>query len=99
MIARIWHGRTTIKKYEDYSEFLKQVAIADYQKTQGFKGLTFLRNIIGSEGHFYLITFWANIEAVKHFAGDNFEKPKYYEEDNFFLLELEEKVSHYEVFA
>jgi len=99
MIARIWHGKTTINKYDAYTEFLKRVAIPDYQKTAGLKGLTFLRNIINNEGHFYLITFWANIEAIKKFAGEDFERPKYFPEDRDFLLELEEKANHYEVFA
>ncbi len=35
MIARIWHGKTSIEKYEDYTSFLKQVAIPDYKKTDG----------------------------------------------------------------
>ena len=99
MIARIWHGRTTIKKYDAYTDFLKRVAIPDYQKAAGLKGLTFLRNIINNEGHFYLITLWTNIEAIKKFAGQDFEKPKYFPEDSSYLLELEEKANHYEVFA
>ena len=99
MIARIWHGKTSIKKYDVYTEFLKQVAIPDYQKTAGLRGLAFLRNIINNEGHFYLITFWADIKAVKKFAGQDFEKPKYFPEDKDFLLELEKKANHFEVFA
>ncbi len=99
MIARIWHGKTSIEKYEDYTSFLKQVAIPDYKKTDGFKDLTFLRNIEDNEGHFTLITYWGNLEIIKNFAGDDFEKAKYYSEDNDFLIEFEEKVKHYEVFA
>ncbi len=99
MIARIWHGKTNIEKYEDYTLFLKQIAIPDYKKTDGFKDLTFLRNIEDNEGHFTLITYWKNLEVIKNFAGDNFEKAKYYPEDDNFLLEFEEKVKHYEVFA
>ncbi len=99
MIARIWHGKTSIEKYETYTEFLKQVAITDYKKTDGFKELTFLRNIESNEGHFTLITYWKNLEVIKNFAGDDFEKAKYYPEDDNFLLEFEEKVKHYEVFA
>jgi hypothetical protein len=45
MIARIWHGKTTIENYKAYTAFLKQVAIPDYKKTDGFVKLTFLRNI------------------------------------------------------
>jgi heme-degrading monooxygenase HmoA len=99
MIARIWHGRTSLKNYEPYTEFLKKVAIPDYRKIEGFQGLSFLRNIMNEEGNFYLITYWISIEAIKGFAGHDFEKPKYYPEDKKYLLEFEERVSHYEVFA
>lgn len=99
MIARIWHGKTRIEKYEAYTEFLKNVAIPDYQKTVGFKELTFLRSIKDNEGHFTLITFWESLGVIKNFAGDDFEKAKYYPEDDNFLLEFEENVQHYEVFA
>ena len=39
------------------------------------------------------------MEVIKNFAGTDFEKAKYYPEDNDFLLEFEEKVQHHEVFA
>lgn len=99
MIARIWHGKTSTENYDSYTEFLKQVAIPDYQKTQGFKGLTFLRNVSNNEAHFNLITYWENLEVIKNFTGEDFERAKYYPEDDNFLLEFEEKVKHYEVFA
>ncbi|MBO9203075.1 MULTISPECIES: hypothetical protein [Niastella] len=99
MIARIWHGKISIESVDVYTDFLKHVAIPDYQKTVGFKGLTFLRQVRNGEVHFNLITFWENLEVIKNFAGQDFEKAKYYPEDNNFLLEFEEKVQHYEVFA
>jgi heme-degrading monooxygenase HmoA len=99
MIARIWHGRTKIEDFEEYTEFMKSRAIPDYQKTEGFVKLTFLRKVDGNVGHFKLITFWENLEVIKNFAGEDFEKTKYYPEDAKYLLEFEEKVTHYEVFA
>lgn len=99
MIARIWHGKTTAANFEAYTALLKKLAIPDYTKTTGFKGLTFLRNIQNNEAHFTLITYWENMEVIKNFAGNDFEKAKYYPEDNDFLLEFEEKVQHHEVFA
>lgn len=95
----MWHGRTSLADYETYTDFLKKVAIPDYQKTVGFKGLSFLRQVKGDEGHFNLITYWENLEVIKNFAGADFEKAKYYPEDKGFLLEFEEKVQHFEVFA
>lgn len=99
MIARIWHGRTKQNDYEAYTEFLKKRAIPDYQNTRGFVKLIFLRNTKGNEGHFTLITFWENLDAIKNFAGNDYEKAKYYPEDKNYLLEFEETVMHYEVFA
>jgi heme-degrading monooxygenase HmoA len=99
MIARIWHGKTSAANFDAYTAFLKQVAIPDYQKTEGFKGLSFLRNIENDEGHFNLITYWDNLETIKNFAGHDFKKAKYYAEDEDFLLEFEENVQHFEVFA
>lgn len=99
MIARTWHGKTKKEDYESYTELMKRLAIPDYQNTPGFKGLTFLRNTEGNEAHFTLITYWENLEVIKNFAGEEYEKAKYYPEDAAYLLEFEEKVQHYEVFA
>lgn len=99
MIARIWHGRTKADDYEAYTTFLKERAIPDYQGTEGFVRLIFLRRLEGDEAHFVLITFWKDLEAIKRFAGEDHEKAKYYPEDQDFLLEFEEHVKHYEVFA
>ena len=99
MIARIWHGRTRAEDYDAYTEFLKQRAIPDYSGTAGFVRLVFLRRFEGNEGHFTLITFWESLDAIKNFAGEEYDKAKYYPEDKDFLLDFEEKVRHYEVFA
>ena len=99
MIARIWHGKTHKGSFESYSEFLRRVAIPDYKKTDGFEGLCFLRRIVSKEAHFTLITYWKDLEVIRNFAGEDVEKAKYYPEDDDFLLEFEEKVQHYEVFA
>jgi hypothetical protein len=38
------------------------------------------------------------LESVKRFAGDEYEKAKYYPEDKKYLLEPEEMVEHYETY-
>lgn len=99
MIARIWHGTTKIEDYEAYTDFMKTKAIPDYEGTDGLKKLTFLRRTQDNIAHFTLITFWESLEVIKNFAGEDFEKAKYYPEDQQYLLVFEEKVLHYEVFA
>jgi heme-degrading monooxygenase HmoA len=99
MIARMWHGKTKAADYEEYTNFMKSEAIPDYEKTKGFLKLTFLRRIEGDVAYFNLITFWENLEVIKNFAGNTYEIAKYYPQDKDYLLEFEEKVTHYEVFA
>ncbi len=99
MIARIWHGTTKATDYEAYTQFMIEVAIPDYQKTEGFVKLSFLRKIEGDIAHFTLITYWENLEVIKNFAGEDHEIAKYYPRDHDYLLEFEEQVTHYEVFA
>ncbi|WP_088125082.1 antibiotic biosynthesis monooxygenase family protein [Roseivirga misakiensis] len=78
---------------------MRELAIPDYQKTPGFIDLTFLRRIENDVAHFTLITYWDNLEVIKNFTGNDFEKAKYYPEDRNYLLEFEERVIHYEVFS
>jgi heme-degrading monooxygenase HmoA len=99
MIARIWHGKTPKSKLETYSEFLQKVAIPDYKKISGLQELRFLRRVEGEEAHFVLITYWSDMEAIHQFAGEDAERAKYYPGDKNFLLEFEERVLHFEVFA
>lgn len=99
MIARIWHGRTKAEHFEAYTAFMKSEAIPDYQGTEGFIKLTFLRRLEGDIAHFNLITFWESLEVIKNFAGEDYEIAKYYPQDQEYLLEFEEKVIHHEVFA
>lgn len=97
MIARIWHGMTLAAKADDYLEVLKKTGVLDYQATEGNRGVHILRRIEGDRAHFLLITQWDSVDAIKKFAGEDFEKAKYYPEDAAFLLEFEPHVTHYEV--
>lgn len=97
MIARIWHGKTQAATADAYRDFLRARAVADYQAITGNLGTHILRRREGDEAHFITFTFWENVEAIKAFAGEDFEKAKYYPEDKNFLLEFEPHVAHYEV--
>lgn len=99
MIARIWKGKTKIEHLEDYTEFMKVRAVPDYSRVDGFIKLTFLNRTDSNYAYFDLITFWENMEVIKGFAGDDFEKAKYYPEDEKYLVDFPERVTHYEVFA
>jgi heme-degrading monooxygenase HmoA len=98
MIARIWKGRTSLEKYEEYTRFLSTRAKPDYESVPGNLGFHFLRKADEKIGYFELITFWDSVESIRKFAGDDYQKAKYYPEDKDYLLEFSEHVEHFEVF-
>jgi len=99
MIARLWHGVTRSEKADEYFDYLNKTGVADYQATEGNLGVQILRRIDGDQVHFLIITLWTSVEAVKKFAGEDYEKARYYPEDQDFLLEFEDNVVHYEVIS
>jgi heme-degrading monooxygenase HmoA len=98
MITRIWHGRTNAEDADRYLEYIQATGLAEYAATSGNISAKILRKIEGNICHFFTISEWENIDSIIKFAGDDFEKAKYYDEDKNYLLELEEKVNHYETY-
>ena len=97
MIARMWHGKVPLEKSGEYHAYLLQTGLKDYQSVTGNQGVFLLKRQEGNLTHFYTLTFWDGWEAIKKFAGKDIEKAKYYPEDKDFLLELEPKVTHFDV--
>lgn len=44
------------------------------------------------------ITEWDSVNSIQEFAGETFEKARYYKEDKKYLLEFEEYVTHFETY-
>ena|SRR5271166_1711159 len=95
MIARMWHGAAPIAKGEEYLQRMRNVALPDYRSISGNRGAFCLYRVEGDVAHFEMLTFWDDVEAIKRFAGEDFQRAKYYEFDRSFLIELEPNVRHY----
>jgi len=98
MITRIWHGRSTAAKSDEYLDLMRRVAIPDYRATPSNKGAYALRRIEGDVAHFLMVTFWESEDAIRAFAGDDISVAKYYDFDKDFLLEMEPVSTHYETY-
>ena len=98
MITRIWHGRTNAEDADNYLEYIQATGLAEYASTSGNISAKILRKIEGNICHFFTVSEWENIDSIIKFAGNDFEKAKYYEEDKKYLLGLEENVNHYETY-
>ena len=99
MIARTWHGRVPTGKADAYHAYLLRTGLNDYASTPGNRGVQVLRRTEGEITHFLLITLWDSLDAIRAFAGPDYERARYYPEDDDYLLEREPTVTHYEVLS
>ncbi len=97
MIARRWHGRVPAAKADEYLRRTKEVGLTDYRRTRGNIAAWCLHRREGDVVHVETFTYWESEEAIRRFAGQDMLKPKYYDFDPDFLLELEPEVVQFEV--
>ena len=77
---------------------MRRVALPDYKSTAGNRGAFCLHRLEDDLAHFDMLTFWDDLEAIKRFAGENYQLAKYYEFDRSYLVELEPHVRHYALY-
>lgn len=97
MIARMWHGKVPAEKAEAYHQYILQTGLNDSTATEGNKGFFLMKKEEEGVTHFYTLSLWKNREAIKKFAGEDYEKARYYLGDKDFLLEFEPFVTHMEI--
>ena len=99
VIARIWHGVTPAERADEYAAYLDRTGVRDCRATPGNRGVFVLRRIQNNRAEFTFISIWESLDAIRRFAGEDYEKARYYPEDRDFLIELEPFVEHYDVVA
>ncbi len=99
MIARIWRGVTREADKDTYFEYLQETGLKEYASTPGNRGVWVLRRVFDSRAEFTLISHWESWDAIKAFAGADYEKAVYYAQDEKFLLQMLPKVEHYEILS
>lgn len=97
MIARMWHGRVPLARAASYETYLERTGLADYRATPGNRGAWLLRRDVAGVAHFTTLTFWESVAAIVAFAGPDYERARYYPEDDAYLLEREPRVLHFAV--
>lgn len=99
MIARIWRGAVRREDGDAYAEYIERTGVAGYRSTAGNRGVTMLRRDVEDRCEFLILSLWESIDAVKAFAGDDYETAVFYPEDDRFLIERDLRVRHYDVAA
>lgn len=96
-VARIWQGRTTDEKADEYEKYLSEEGIKIFAGIEGNLGVQMMRHSKDGITEFITISYWENLEDIKNFAGENIEKPHHLPKDKDYLLELPEFVKNCEL--
>ncbi len=98
MIARIWKGWTTPDNAPAYEELFKNIVLPKItQGVSGYISSNLLRRESGDEFEFTTIFWFESLEAVKSFAGPNFEQAVLPDQAKALMSHYEETVRHHEV--
>jgi heme-degrading monooxygenase HmoA len=94
-IARIWRGRTTAAKADEYARYLYEHGIRRLEEKA--LGVQLLREDRASESEFVTISYWESVEAMSRFAGPDPRRIHHLERDAEFLIELPSGVQVLEI--
>lgn len=99
MISRIWHGYTTPQNADTYETLLKEEIFTAIQGRQirGFQGIQLFRRELGSEVEFITVMWFDDFDAVREFAGEDYEVAVVPPEARQVLARFDERSQHYEV--
>jgi heme-degrading monooxygenase HmoA len=97
MIARVWHGWTSPENADAYEEFLRTKMFPSIHQVDGFVGADLLRRDDGDDVAFVTITRFDSLEAVRSFAGADFEAAVVEPEAEALLSRFDKRSRHYEI--
>jgi hypothetical protein len=101
MISRIWHGYTTEENADAYESLLKReifVGISN-RHIAGYRGIHLLRRSIPHEVEFITVMWFDSLDAVREFAGADYEQCVVPPEARLLMSHFDERSQHYEVKA
>ena len=100
MIGRIWHGWTTSHDADEYESLLKEEIFSGIaeKKVSGYKGIQlFRRTLDNDEVEFITIMRFDSRDAVRQFAGEDYERAYVPAAAREVLSRFDERSQHYEI--
>ncbi len=97
MIVRTWRGRAAKDRPEDYQRHFDKAVLPELQQLGGFLGALLLRRETAEGLEFLVLTQWASLDAIKGFAGEDYERAVVEPGAVAALESFDETVSHYDV--
>jgi heme-degrading monooxygenase HmoA len=101
MISRVWHGWTTPANADAYEALPKSEIFVGIKNRNipGCRGIHLFRRSIGEEVEFVTVMWFDSLEAVRVFAGEDYEACVVPQKARTLLSHYDARSQHYEVKA
>ena len=96
MITRMWRGWAPAVRAQEYERHYRSEVLSVLRRVAGFKGARLLRRTTGDETEFVSLTFFDDLDAVRAFAGPDYETAVVTDDAREVLTRFDDHVSHYE---
>lgn len=99
MISRIWRGWTTPGNADTYEQLLREEIIPEIadEASEGYRDFKLLRQTVDDEVEFMTILQFDSWDAVRAFAGEDYEKAYIPDKARQVLKRFDGRAQHYEV--
>jgi antibiotic biosynthesis monooxygenase (ABM) superfamily enzyme len=99
MITRLWRGWTPTENADAYEQFLLEKLFPSMMAIPGFRGPDVLRRPDAGEVAFVTLTRFDSLEAIRAFAGEDYELPVLEPEARELLSRYEQRAEHFDTAA
>jgi antibiotic biosynthesis monooxygenase (ABM) superfamily enzyme len=96
LITRLWRGWTAPENAQAYADFLLGSLFPSMREIDGFLDADLLRRRDGDEVAFVTLTRFDSLDAIRAFAGDDYEVPVLEPEALALLSRYDERATHFE---
>jgi antibiotic biosynthesis monooxygenase (ABM) superfamily enzyme len=96
MITRMWRGWTATENADAYEAFLMAKLFPSMRAIAGFRGADVLRRPDGDEVAFVTLTRFESLEAIRTFAGEDYDVPVLEPEALALLSRYDERAHHFD---
>jgi hypothetical protein len=98
MILRRWTGRIRTADEAEYRDYIVGTGGSDYTSTHGNLGWQMLfRDLGDGTSEVTTLSWWTGLDVIRGFAGEDYQRARYYPDDDRFLLDRPPNVDHFRV--
>jgi heme-degrading monooxygenase HmoA len=97
MISRHWIGIVRKEKELDYVQHLEKTVMPNLGRNQGVINAYFLKREVKEGVEFLVVTEWKSVDAIKAFAGDDYDQAVVDPYAQSLMVTFDKKVRHYTI--